>query len=347
MQRGFWDDLKKPIIGLSPMDGVTDAAYRYIMDKYGHPSILVTEFTPVEALNRDVVRALEMFIYHKTETPNIAQIYGTELDSYYTSALLVAEMGFDGLDINMGCPDKSVSGRGAGAGLILQPKLAQEIVKTCKKALDDWNNGMTLEKAGVKVRMRDFISAFKERSGISVEKRFIPVSVKTRVGFDKPVIHEWISNLLEVEPVNITLHGRTLKQMYTGLADWDEIAKAAELAHKTQTTLIGNGDIQSIDEALEKVKKYGVDGVLIGRATYGNPWVFTGEKVTPETKLKVALEHCEAFMRLTPDHHFASLRKHLVWYAKAFENATDLRAKLVRAENLDQVREIVTEQLQK
>jgi hypothetical protein len=107
MQRGFWDDLKKPIIGLSPMDGVTDAAYRYIMDKYGHPSILVTEFTPVEALNRDVVRALEMFIYHKTETPNIAQIYGTELDSYYTSALLVAEMGFDGLDINMGCPDKS------------------------------------------------------------------------------------------------------------------------------------------------------------------------------------------------------------------------------------------------
>lgn len=345
MKRGFWDDLNKPVIGLSPMDGVTDAAYRYIMDKYGHPSLLMTEFTPVEALNRDVVRALEMFIFHKTKTPNIAQIYGTELDSYYTSALLVAEMGFDGLDINMGCPDKSVSKRGAGAGLIIQPKLAQEIVKTCKKALEDWHNGLTLEKAGVKVRMRDFISDFKKRAEITSEKRFIPVSVKTRIGFDKPMIEEWIPYLLEVEPVNISLHGRTLKQMYTGLADWEEIAKAAELAHKTETTLLGNGDVHSIEDANEKIKKYNLDGVLIGRATYGNPWVFTGEHVSPETKLKVALEHCEAFMDLTPEHHFASLRKHLVWYAKAFENATDLRSKLVRAENLEQVRDIVTQQL--
>jgi tRNA-dihydrouridine synthase len=133
--------------------------------------------------------------------------------------------------------------------------------------------------------------------------------------------------------------------MYTGLADWEEIAKAAELAHKTETTLLGNGDILSIEDARQKIEKYKIDGVLIGRATYGNPWVFTGEQVSPETKLKVALEHCEAFMRLTPDHHFASLRKHLVWYAKAFENATDLRSKLVRAENLEQVREIVTQQL--
>lgn len=343
--RGFWDTLSYPVIALSPMDGVTDAAFRYIADKYGKPGILFTEFTAVEAISRGKTKVLEAFIYHKTDTPTVAQIFGTEVESYYITALVVAAMGFDGIDINMGCPAKSVSEKGAGAGLILQPKLAQEIVRTTKRAAKDWSEGITLEQAGVHEDVISFVKKF-ENNVLDKERSLLPVSVKTRIGYDKPVVEEWIPTLLEVEPVNISLHGRTLKQMYTGLADWEQIGKAAEIIKKTAITIMGNGDVHSLEDAYERISNYNLDGVLIGRATFGNPWVFQGKEADMQTKLKTALEHTKQFVQMTPEQNFLSLRKHLAWYCKGFPNATELRVSLVRVNNEAEVEQVIQKYLQ-
>jgi len=340
MFRGFWDTLQYPVLALSPMDGVTDAAFRYITDTYGKPGILFTEFTAVEAISRGKTAVMHAFIYHQTKTPTVAQIFGTEVDSFYKSALVCAAMGFDGVDINMGCPAKNVSERGAGAGLILQPKLAQEIVKAVQKGVHDWSEGVTLEQAGIHEDVIAFIK-LQPFHALESERRLIPVSVKTRIGYDKPVIKEWISNLLETEPVNISLHGRTLKQMYTGLADWEEIGKAADLVKQTKTTILGNGDVHSREEALNKISQYNLDGVLIGRAAFGNPWVFSGHQPTAEDRMKIAIEHTKSFEKLTPNNHFLSMRKHLAWYCKGFPNATDLRMELMKVQNAADVEQLL------
>lgn len=322
------------IVALAPMDGVTDAAFRAITDRIGHPDILFTEFTSVEGLSRGITALLDAFIYHKTETHTIAQVFGTEPESFYKSAFMIAELGFAGMDINMGCPDRNVAKRGGGAGLIRQPKLAQEIISRSKRAMRDWANGKTMVEADVPAACIAWIKEYTEKNNISVQRRQLPVSVKTRIGYDQIVTHDWISTLLEVEPVIIAVHGRTLKQMYTGLANWDEIGKAAELVRKTNTMIFGNGDIKTRAEALDKIHTYNLNGALIGRASFGNPWVFTGEQVSFDTKLKTALLHAHTFMQLTPQHHFLSLRKHMAWYLKGVDHATDLRVQLMQAKSV-------------
>lgn len=343
MSNGFWDNLKKPVIGLAPMDGVTDAAFRFIMDTHGHPDLLFTEFTSVEGIVRGVTKLLEAFIYHKTKTPTIAQVFGANPEGFYKVAFVLAEMGFNGVDINMGCPDKDVAKRGGGAGLILEPKLAQEIVRKTRQGLIDWAEGRKIEAVGLPDKIIDWVKNFKINYQINLATRSIlPVSVKTRIGYDKVVTKWWMETLLEAEPANISLHGRTLKQMYSGLADWDEIALAAEIVGKTKTTLLGNGDIKSHVEALEKIKKYKVDGVLIGRATYGNPWVFqAGVEPTKAMRFRAALDHVKAFVKLTPNAHFISLRKHMAWYCRGFEGAPELRNRLVRVNSVEEVENIL------
>ena len=359
MYRGFWDTLPTPIIGLSPMDGVTDAAYRYIADKYGHPHVLLSEFIPVEGITRGAVKLLSAFKYHKTETPNVAQIYGVEIPAYYKAAFIVAEMGFDGIDINMGCPAHNVSRRGAGAGLIRTPDIAKEIVRQTQKGVEDWAHGRRIEDVGIPPKIITWIRNYLVESGHGVDsqgnsvtpdtspqearvpRRMLPVSVKTRIGYDTPVVKEWISHLLEVTPANISLHGRTLKQMYTGQADWEQIAIAAETVKGSGTSLLGNGDVHSREDALEKVQKYGVDGVLIGRATFGNPWIFSGEEVDAQTKLRTALEHARIFEEMTPELNFLSLRKHMAWYCKGFDHAAEFRQKLMQLTSAAQLEELL------
>ncbi len=335
MTRGFWDDLKKPIVGLSPMDGVTDAAFRYIADTYGHPDILFTEFTSVEGIVHGAEKLLEAFIFHKTKTPTVAQIFGADPESFYKVAFLLAEMGFDGIDINMGCPDKNVAKHGGGAGLILRPQVAQEIVKKTRQGVEDWAGGKKIEEVGLPANI---IGQIKPIGPI---KQILPISLKTRIGYDHIVTESWIKNLLEVEPVNISVHGRTLKQMYSGLADWEEIGKAAILAKKTKTTLLGNGDIKSLNDAKEKIRTYNLDGVLIGRAAFGNPWIFTGQEAGPEKKLEVALEHARAFVKFAKYSPFISLRKHLAWYCRGFDNASEIRNQLVRVNSIDEIEKII------
>jgi nifR3 family TIM-barrel protein len=297
-----------PIIGLAPMDGITDAPFRWITDIYGKPDIIYTEFVSVKGLILGKPAIQRMLLHHKTKTFTVAQFFGCEPEYFYQAALVALSKGFDGIDINMGCPDKSVFNRGGGAGLILQPELAKEIILSVKKA---------------------------------VEGR-VPVSVKTRTGYRKHETKEWISNLLEAEPDFICLHGRTFVQKYSGQADWSQIGIAADLAKKTKTKILGNGDIKSRIQALERIKEYNLAGVLIGRAALGNPWVFQGIIPTTEERFKVLLEHCKKFVEFFPTADLSIMRKHLAWYVKDFPHAAEVRNQLMQVKSIDDVKKILS-----
>jgi tRNA-dihydrouridine synthase B len=335
--KGFWETIKKPVVGLAPMDGVTDAAMRFITKKYGGPDVVFTEFVSAEGIRAGATKLMRDFKYDDSERPIVAQLFGKDPDAFYLSTLVVCALGFDGVDVNMGCPARKVANRGEGAGLIKTPGLALEILKEVKRAVKDWSEGVSLEEAGVDEKILEYIKVTK------VKRVKIPVSVKTRIGYDRAVTEEWMKTLLSVEPAVISLHGRTLKQGYSGLADWSEIGKAAKLCSFSKTLFLGNGDVGSVEDGEEKIKKYGGDGFLVGRASFGNPWVFLKEKegVEVEKKLEIALEHARKFEELYPDDRFFAMRKHLSWYAKGFDGASDLRKRLVLCNTSEEVKQAI------
>lgn len=357
----FWDDLYqrgRPVIGMSPMDGVTDAPFRAMVLKYGRPDVIFTEFVSVDGLHfaqgekrermlKEFVKARDLLanfsrkrflqssqlsdvseetlraenhltreINQPRNTFEVAQVFGNKPEFFVEAAKLVESLGFDGIDINMGCPAKNVSENGCGAGLIRTPELAQEIVRATMGATK------------------------------------LPVSVKTRIGVSSVgEMEEWITTLCEVKPANISLHGRTLKQLYQGSADWDAIGRAAKIVREAGLHLLGNGDIGSLMEAEEKVKRYGVDGVLIGRAAEGNPEIFVGnDDPSPEIRLGWAVEHAKLYEKLFKPMNaseddirwFLPMRKHLAWYAHGFPRAVELRMALMRTKNADEVEQIIT-----
>ena len=213
-----------------------------------------------------------------------------------------------------------------------------------KQGVKDWQNGYTLEqcenittKIVAEIKRRHELLPEKYK-----EKREIPVSVKTRVGFNEPVIKEWVTNLLECEPAAIAIHGRTLTQHYSGTANWENIAEAAELIRPTSTLVLGNGDIPTLELAHEHVKKYGVDGVLIGRGAFGNPYVFA-EEPGPKSVFEIALEHSRLFEETysyKERYSFLPMRKHLGWYVKAIPGASEIRVALFKSENSQDVENI-------
>ena len=348
----FWDTLPQPIIALSPMDGVTDHPCRHIQKKYGNPMLIYTEFTSVESLCQGDIRRMRDFVYDETQRPIIAQIFGYTPSYFRQIAILLCELGFDGIDVNMGCPSKNVAHTGAGAGLIKAPMLAQEIVRATQMGVQQWQNGATLHDCPdvppniaveVTTRRRQLPPAYQQ-------PRDIPVSVKTRIGYETPIVDEWIPSLLEVEPVAIGIHGRTLEQRYKGLADWDEIGRAVELAQGSESLILGNGDVSSLRDAHQRVADYGVDGVLIGRASFGNPFIFQGAEAAPshetlaptavQTVFNITLEHARLYERSFSHYeryHFHPMRKHLGWYAKQIFRARRLRVKLVQTDSADDV----------
>lgn len=351
MESGFWSKLAKPIIGLSPMDGVTDHPFRHLTKKYGQPDVIYTEFATVEGFCRGVAKPLVDFLYDETQRPIVAQIYGTTPEYFRQTTIALCQLGFDGVDINMGCPAKSVSQSGAGAGLIKTPKLAQEIVKATKQGVIDWQSGQTVRDCP---DLTNNICEIIEQRHQQLPKqyqahdRIIPISVKTRVGYDQVITEDWLKYLLEVEPTAIALHGRTLRQAYTGFASWEEIGKAAQLIKQNNSniTFLGNGDVHSLEEALEKINQYQVDGILIGRASFGNPWLFLKNKpaITIQQRAALALEHSllyEKTYQYDERYRFLPMRKHLTWYIKNFPNASDIRIELVKTENSVQVKEIL------
>jgi tRNA-dihydrouridine synthase B len=345
----FWHQLPRPIIGLSPMDDVTDHAYREIQAKYGQVAVTYTEFTSVEGVCHGAEKLLQDFLYGEIQRPIVGQIYGTTPDFFRQTAIVLCALGFDGVDINMGCPAKNVAHSGAGAALIRTPDLAVQIIEAVKQGIEQWHNGIEVKDcpdltptivSKVMARHEALPAKYQDRS------RIIPWSVKTRVGFNEPVINEWIPTLLATKPSVIALHGRTLKQRYTGLANWDLIAEAAKLVHQTETLILGNGDIASYEDALAKIAQTGVDGVLIGRASWGNPFVFGPASAQPTTPtiFQIALEHAELYeqtLKATERYTFLPMRKNLGWYVRGFPQAAEVRRELFQTNSAAEVKAIL------
>lgn len=343
MAKGFWEELSRPIVGLSPMDGITDAAFRFVTAKYGRPAVIFTEFTAVEGLCRGVTKLLEDFQYSEIERPVVAQVFGANPDSFYKAAFIVAALGFDGLDINMGCPDKSVVGKqGAGAALILKPNLARQIIRAAQSGLRDFATGRPITDVGLPSSIVEAIESKARRR--PADQRPLPVSVKTRLGFEEVVIEEWVEELLTESPAAISIHGRTLKQMYRGEANWEAIGAAAKRIKSRGALVLGNGDVKTFNDGLEKVRQFGLDGFLIGRASLGNPWVFRENYPTSvEEKLAVMLEQVDYHDKHLSGKPFVNLRKIFGWYCSGFAEAATLRTRLVQTTNFIEVRKIVQE----
>jgi nifR3 family TIM-barrel protein len=302
MITGFWKKLKKPIMVLAPMANVTDAAFRRIIAKYGKPDVMFTEFVSCDGLMSPGQKKLLVdFMYTEAERPIVAQIFGSKPENFYKTALLIQELGFDGIDINMGCPDRNVEKQGAGACLMKNPELAQEIIRETKRG------------AGK-----------------------LPVSIKTRIGYNKNSLSEWLPTLLETEPAAITIHARTRKEMSSVPANWDTIADAVRIRdeYKSKTLILGNGDVQDLADAEKKVKATGADGVMIGRGIFGNPWLFDKKidyaKMSVAEKLRVMVEHTYLFEKILVEHkNFAIMKKHYKAYVNGFDGAKELRVNLM------------------
>ncbi len=341
MEYGFWKKLAKPIIGLSPMDGVTDAAFRYMVAKHGQPSVIFTEFTSVEGLKYGAVKALTNLEYNQIERPIVAQFYGKDPQAFYQATIIAAHLGFDGIDINMGCPSKGVAGNGAGAALISQTELAAKIIQNCQTAAMDWYNGVSIDQ----IELHPNILAEISQHDAPAKRNHLPISVKTRIGYHQIETEQWINQLIHHQPALISLHGRTLKQMYSGSSNWEEIGKASALAHQYGIMILGNGDIRDLAQAKDKCQKYNLDGILIGRASLGNPGIFQNFDFKHNQKLKLAIEHSHYYQQTSGGQNFPPIKKHLGWYCKDFPNAKELRLKLMNAENASQVEQLIEEHI--
>ena len=356
----FWSILPQPIVGLSPMDGVTDEAFRRIAARHGRPDVMMTEFAHVEGICRGIPAVLRHLGYAHEERPIVAQVFGAEPEAFYKVAHVVGTLGFDGLDINMGCPDKSVAAHGCGAALIRDPKRAQAIVRAAQRGMADWAAGRELSSLGLPADTVALVTSLARCFGAADRpRRPLPVSVKTRLGYDRIAVESWMDALLETSPAVISIHGRTLAQRYQGDADWDAIARAATMIRGTSTLVLGNGDISSPADAVRRIRHSGAHGVLIGRAVLGNPWFFRANEavraacahptlplpdppqVEPSERWLVALEHAALFERLRGSVPFTVIRKHLGWYTNGREDRPGLRSQLVQATSLTEVEDIL------
>ena len=323
MKKNFWEKLaakKKPFFVLAPMADVTDIAQRQMLVKYGKPDVLYTEFVSADGFmskGREVL-AKELR-YHENEHPLVAQFFGAKPENFYECAKVVKEMGFDGFEINMGCPDRSVEKQGAGSALMKNPQLAREIIRETKRGAGD-----------------------------------MPVSVKTRIGYNKNEIETWLPELLAEKPAVITIHGRTRKEMSEVAAHWDVIARAVEIAKGSGVIIIGNGDVQSLADGKQKAKESGVDGVMVGRGIFGNPWFFNKkisiESISLKERFSVMIEHVKLFEKELSSQNikgFHIMKKHYKAYVSGFDGAKELRAKLMETESVGEVEKIIEEYVKK
>ena len=296
------------------MDEVTDAAFRHIIAKYGKPDVIFTEFVSCDGLCSIGKDKLMIDLkYSENEKPIVAQIFGANPETFRKTAELIQKLGFDGIDINMGCPKKNVVKNGAGAGLIKTPSLAKEIILATKEGAPQ-----------------------------------IPISVKTRIGFNSDITEEWIGHLLETNPAAIIIHGRTRKQMSKVPNNWNSISKAVKVRNNknSSTLIIGNGGILSLKEAELKAKETGVNGIMIGKGVFGNPWVFNRKIQKSDLSLseifKVLLEHSELFENYFKGiKNFSIMRKHFKSYIAGHPNTKELKIKLLQTNNHKEVKDII------
>ncbi len=345
-------------MAVAPMADVTDAPFRRLIAKYsshkrqdgsiGGPDVMWTEFVAADGLVRATEegkkKLLADLIYSEEERPIVAQLFTSNPEHMEKAANLCLDLGFDGIDINMGCPDRSIEKQGCGSAMIKTPEVARGIIRAAKRgACSDKSDG-------------------------------IPVSVKTRLGYNEDQLEQWLPTILEENPAALTIHARTRKELSKVPARWGRLADAVEIRNRINpdVLLLGNGDVLSIADAEEKVQISGVDGVMIGRALFGNPWFFHPKKELPvhlkalptkgvnrdtlyeerdlvdgmeyvsiEERLRVLVEHSYLFVELLPFKNFSVMKKHYKAYVNSFKNAAELRAELMELNSPEEVEQAV------
>lgn len=344
------------------MADVTDAPFRRLLAKYsahkrtngtvGGPDVMWTEFVSADGLLRATPegrkKLMSDLIFNETERPIVAQLFTSHPEAMAAASRLCLELGFDGIDINMGCPDRSIEKQGAGAALMKNPEGATAVFEAAKQ-------------------------------GAKTDQGGIPVSIKTRLGYYSDQLEEWATHLLALAPAALTIHARTRQEMSKVPAHWERLGQVLELRDKISphTLVIGNGDVLSRADALLKAETYGVDGVMVGRALFGNPWFFHPTRCLPfqlhtlpthgvdretiispqvvdalevvsvEERLEVLLEHAHLFAELLPHKSFAVMKKHFKAYVTGFPGAVELRAELMKTNAASELEPLVHAFLQK
>jgi len=316
----FWKNLPKPFFALAPMADVTDPAFRKLIAEIKAPDVTWTEFVSADGLFHTRTRGLMTdeenplvrdLMYTEKERPILAQIFGSNPETIFYAAAFAKERGFDGVDINMGCPDKSIEKQGAGAAHMKDPVRAKEVIKAAIQGADG-----------------------------------LPVSVKTRLGFNRMEWQAWLPAVLEEDISALTLHLRTRKEMSKVPAHWELSSELNEFVRvrRPDIVLLGNGDVKDLDDAKHKAAQSGFDGIMLGRAIFGNPWLFTGRAPTDipkEEKLRTLLTLAQYFSELHPHKHYAILKKHFKAFVNGFEGASELRSTLMETNSFDELRKIV------
>lgn len=312
----FWNDLPRPFFILAPMEAVTDVVFRHVVAKAAAPDVYFTEFTNTASYcsPKGIHSTRGRLDFTPDEQPIVAQIWGKNPDHYRQMAHGLKEMGFAGIDINMGCPDKSVVKGGSGSALIRTPGLAAEIIAATKEA-------------------------------------GLPVSVKTRLGDSRlDDWRPWLTHILKQDIVNLTIHLRTRKEMSKVDAHYELIPEIKALRDEIapQTLLTINGDIRDRQHGLELVEKYGVDGVMIGRGIFHNPFAFksSSDEASHEKLLELLNYHLDLFDRYDTEESpraFDPLKRFFKIYIKGFPGASELREKLMQTKSTDEVRGVLTD----
>jgi nifR3 family TIM-barrel protein len=317
----FWNTLKKPLFVMAPMADVTDPAYRKMIAEVGKPDVTWTEFVAADGLyhTREIKKMpddenplMRDLQFSEAERPIVAQLFSSKPEMMEYAAKLCAELGFDGIDINMGCPDKSIEKQGCGSAMIKNPELAKKIIEAARRGAPD-----------------------------------LPVTVKTRIGYNHESIDEWIQALLEMKLPALTVHLRTRKEMSKVAAHWDLMPRIVALRNQISpdTLIIGNGDVKSMDDARSHLAASGADGVMFGRGIFGNPWLFSGrthEEISLNEKLDALASLAHSFEALRPTKSFHIFKKHIKAFVIGFDGAAELRAKLMECEDSIQVVEVIS-----
>ena len=279
---GFWGALHRPFSVLAPMEDVTDTVFRRVVREAGAPDVFFTEFTSTDGLcSAGRPRVIARLRFTPEERPLVAQIWGMKPELYRRVASELREMGFDGLDINMGCPVRKIVSRGACGALVRTPSLAAELIAAAKEGAGD-----------------------------------MPVSVKTRIGFAYSQVDEWLGFLLEQRIAALTVHGRTVAQQSNGQADWGAVALAVRIRSSlgVATLVIGNGDVRTPAEFIAAAGTSGADGVMIGRGVFENLFVFRAVRSTLAGRPDPEAD----FARLPPARKASYFRRHLALYQETW-----------------------------
>ncbi|HDT6994165.1 TPA: tRNA-dihydrouridine synthase [Staphylococcus aureus] len=315
MKENFWSELPRPFFILAPMEDVTDIVFRHVVSEAARPDVFFTEFTNTESFcHPEGIHSVRgRLTFSEDEQPMVAHIWGDKPEQFRETSIQLAKMGFKGIDLNMGCPVANVAKKGKGSGLILRPDVAAEIIQATK--------------AGG-----------------------LPVSVKTRLGYyEIDEWKDWLKHVFEQDIANLSIHLRTRKEMSKVDAHWELIEAIKNLRDEIapNTLLTINGDIPDRKTGLELAEKYGIDGVMIGRGIFHNPFAFEKEprEHTSKELLDLLRLHLSLFNKYEKDEirQFKSLRRFFKIYVRGIRGAGELRHQLMNTQSIAEARALLDE----